>query len=64
MAEVPIEATSQHGQIHTRILGDPLWYKKAVIYEAYVRSFRDSNADGMGDFKGLTEKLDYLEWLR
>jgi maltose alpha-D-glucosyltransferase / alpha-amylase len=42
---------------------DPLWYKTAVFYELYVRSFNDSNADGFGDFKGLTEKLDYLEWL-
>jgi maltose alpha-D-glucosyltransferase/alpha-amylase len=42
---------------------DPIWYKKAVFYELYVRSFNDSNADGSGDFKGLVEKLDYLEWL-
>ncbi|MDP9069657.1 MAG: maltose alpha-D-glucosyltransferase [Actinomycetota bacterium] len=42
---------------------DPQWYKKAVFYELYVRSFYDSNADGYGDFKGMTEKLDYLEWL-
>ena len=42
---------------------DPEWYKKAVLYELYVRSFYDSNADGYGDFKGMTEKLDYLEWL-
>ncbi|MGH2807796.1 MAG: maltose alpha-D-glucosyltransferase [Actinomycetota bacterium] len=42
---------------------NPLWYKTAVFYELYVRSFNDSNADGYGDFKGLTEKLDYLEWL-
>ncbi len=40
---------------------DPLWYKDAIIYEAHVRAFYDSNADGMGDFKGLAEKLDYLE---
>jgi maltose alpha-D-glucosyltransferase/alpha-amylase len=40
---------------------DPLWYKDAVIYEAHVRAFRDSNGDGMGDFRGLAEKLDYLE---
>jgi maltose alpha-D-glucosyltransferase/alpha-amylase len=39
---------------------DPLWYKDAVIYEVHVRAFRDSNADGVGDFRGLTEKLDYL----
>ena len=42
---------------------DPSWFKTAVFYEAYVRSFFDSNADGYGDFKGLTEKLDYLQWL-
>jgi len=42
---------------------DPLWFKSAVFYELYVRSFYDSNADGCGDFPGLTEKLDYLEWL-
>jgi maltose alpha-D-glucosyltransferase/alpha-amylase len=40
---------------------DALWYKDAIIYEAHVRAFYDSNADGMGDFKGLAEKLDYLE---
>src|SRR3990170_3806335 len=42
---------------------DPEWYKTAVFYEVYVRSFFDSNADGYGDFRGLVEKLDYLEWL-
>jgi maltose alpha-D-glucosyltransferase / alpha-amylase len=42
---------------------DPLWFKTAVFYELYVRSFYDSNADGCGDFRGLNEKLDYLEWL-
>ncbi|HZK67356.1 MAG TPA: maltose alpha-D-glucosyltransferase, partial [Chloroflexota bacterium] len=41
--------------------GDPLWYKDAVIYELHVRAFRDSDADGIGDFRGLTEKLDYLQ---
>lgn len=40
---------------------DPLWYKDAVIYELHVRSFFDSNGDGVGDFSGLTEKLDYLQ---
>ncbi|MBV9924043.1 MAG: maltose alpha-D-glucosyltransferase [Acidobacteria bacterium] len=42
---------------------DPLWFKDAVFYEIYVRGFYDSNGDGVGDFRGLTEKLDYLEWL-
>ncbi len=37
-----------------------LWYKDAVIYEVHVKSFFDKNKDGTGDFKGLTEKLDYL----
>ena len=36
------------------------WYKDAIIYELHVRAFRDSNADGMGDFAGLIEKLDYV----
>ena len=42
---------------------DPLWYKDVIIYELHVRAFYDSNADGVGDFKGLIEKLDYLESL-
>jgi maltose alpha-D-glucosyltransferase / alpha-amylase len=40
---------------------DPLWYKDAVIYELHVRAFKDSNADGIGDFPGLLQKLDYLQ---
>ena len=40
---------------------DPLWYKRAVIYQAHVRSFCDSDTNGIGDFRGLTEKLDYLQ---
>jgi maltose alpha-D-glucosyltransferase / alpha-amylase len=43
--------------------GDPMWFKRAVFYEVLVRSFKDSNGDGVGDFRGLREKLDYLEWL-
>jgi len=42
---------------------DPLWYKTAVFYEVYVRSFYDANADGIGDFRGMKDQLDYLEWL-
>jgi maltose alpha-D-glucosyltransferase/alpha-amylase len=44
-------------------LREPLWYKDAVFYEVHVRGFYDSNADGIGDFRGLTEKLEYLQWL-
>ncbi len=40
---------------------DSLWYKDAVIYELHVRAFADSNNDGIGDFPGLLEHLDYLE---
>src|SRR5215831_7692010 len=42
---------------------DPLWYKDAIIYETHVRTFYDSNNDGIGDFRGLTLKLDYLQEL-
>ncbi|HXV67593.1 MAG TPA: maltose alpha-D-glucosyltransferase [Nitrospira sp.] len=42
---------------------DPLWYKDAIFYEIHVRAFADSNGDGIGDFRGLIGKLDYLEWL-
>jgi maltose alpha-D-glucosyltransferase/alpha-amylase len=39
---------------------DPLWYKDAVIYELHVRAFCDSNGDGIGDFPGLIQKIDYM----
>jgi maltose alpha-D-glucosyltransferase/alpha-amylase len=42
---------------------DPLWYQNAVIYQMHVRSFSDSNGDGIGDFTGAISKLDYLEEL-
>jgi len=41
-------------------LDDPLWYKDAVLYEAHVRAFCDSDGDGTGDFRGLAQKLEYL----
>jgi maltose alpha-D-glucosyltransferase/alpha-amylase len=40
---------------------DALWYKDAIIYELHVKSFHDDDGDGIGDFKGLTKKLDYLQ---
>jgi maltose alpha-D-glucosyltransferase/alpha-amylase len=40
---------------------DPLWYKDAVIYEVHPRAFFDSDGDGIGDFRGLAEKLEYLQ---
>ncbi len=44
----------------TALDGDELWYKDAIIYQLHVKAFADSNNDGIGDFAGLTEKLDYL----
>ncbi len=42
---------------------DPLWFKDAVIYQVHVKAFFDANDDGVGDFRGLTEKLDYVKEL-
>jgi maltose alpha-D-glucosyltransferase/alpha-amylase len=42
---------------------DARWYQRAVFYEVLVRGFNDSGDDGTGDLRGLTEKLDYLQWL-
>ncbi|MGE3190090.1 MAG: maltose alpha-D-glucosyltransferase, partial [Vicinamibacterales bacterium] len=44
-----------------RLPTDPLWFKDAIIYELHVRSFFDSNDDGIGDFQGLIRRLDYLQ---
>src|SRR5512144_2259113 len=40
---------------------DSLWFKDAILYEVHIRAFLDSNADGVGDFRGLTRKLDYIK---
>ena len=42
---------------------DPLWYKDAVFYELHLRAYNDSDGDGIGDFRGAMEKLEYLQWL-
>jgi hypothetical protein len=39
------------------------WYKRAIIYQAHVRTFFDSNGEGVGDFQGLDQKMAYLEEL-
>ena len=41
----------------------PLWWKDAVVYQIYPRSFCDSNGDGIGDLNGITSRLDYLKKL-
>jgi len=56
------EASAQ-AQTRQWFEAEPLWFKGAVFYEVHVRSFFDGNGDGIGDFRGLTEKLDYLQWL-
>ena len=58
----PIAPTSRHDPGHW-FEAEPLWFKTAVFYEIHIRGFFDANGDGSGDFRGLTEKLDYLQWL-
>ncbi|MDJ1174529.1 maltose alpha-D-glucosyltransferase [Roseofilum sp. BLCC_M114] len=48
---------------HSILKDDPLWFKDAIIYEVPVRAFADSNGDGIGDFGGLKDKLDYIQEL-
>ena len=47
-------------QPELEISGDPLWYRDAVIYQLNVKAFFDSDGDGVGDFRGVTSKLDYV----
>jgi len=57
-------APQPHPESSALLLQDEnLWYKDAVIYQLHVRTFCDSNGDGIGDFRGLTTKLDYLQEL-
>ncbi|WP_147797160.1 maltose alpha-D-glucosyltransferase [Cellulomonas sp. Y8] len=51
------------GAEHGGLGDDPEWYRTAVFYEVMIRSFSDSDGSGSGDLKGLTARLDYLQWL-
>jgi maltose alpha-D-glucosyltransferase / alpha-amylase len=57
------EAVAVQEAAETGGVDEAVWYKDAVIYQLHVKAFSDSNGDGMGDFKGLTSKLDYIEAL-
>ncbi len=58
-----IEAQSDDFDHAKPLRVDNGWFKTAVFYEVLVRAFNDSNNDGLGDLRGLTDKLDYLSWL-
>jgi maltose alpha-D-glucosyltransferase/alpha-amylase len=50
-------------KVEPRLDLDELWFKDAIVYQLHVKAFADSNSDGIGDFVGLTQKLDYLHEL-
>ncbi len=54
-------AVATRSRRHVTLGRDPEWYRDAVIYELHVRAFQDSDGDGIGDFRGLTRRLDYLQ---
>lgn len=59
----PAQSTQQTRHVPTTSLSKAPWWKHAVIYEIYPRSFQDTNGDGIGDIKGITSRLDYLKEL-
>src|ERR1700712_4242528 len=61
--EPPAEPSSDDFRSARTIPVEEGWYKRAVFYEVLVRAFADSDRDGFGDLRGLTDKLDYLAWL-
>ena len=63
--ETSAAKTSQDGRNSAPLVNgyEPLWWKEAVVYQIYPRSFQDSNGDGIGDLNGITEHLDYLKKL-
>jgi maltose alpha-D-glucosyltransferase / alpha-amylase len=59
---IPLQPSVQlDRQLEVSTRSNPLWFKTALIYEAHVKAFHDSNNDGVGDFEGMRRKLDYLQ---
>ncbi|MDQ3024900.1 MAG: maltose alpha-D-glucosyltransferase [Pseudomonadota bacterium] len=52
--------TGAHPALQTAMPDDPFWFRDAIIYQVHVKAYFDSDGDGIGDFRGLTEKLDYI----
>jgi maltose alpha-D-glucosyltransferase/alpha-amylase len=63
MTDLENRPAADHAQPTHWFEADPTWFKRAVFYEIHIRGFFDGNGDGYGDFRGLIEKLDYLQWL-
>src|SRR5947209_20430840 len=65
MCSLPVLGEADDAKPAVSINGyEPKWWKEAVVYQIYPRSFKDSNGDGVGDLKGITSRLDYLQNLR
>jgi maltose alpha-D-glucosyltransferase/alpha-amylase len=60
---VGVRRIGDRGEMNSGLADEPLWYKDAIVYQAHVRAFFDSTNDGVGDFRGLTSKLDYIKAL-
>ena len=61
IAAADIKVDSKLEGLDAKLEADELWFKDAIMYQLHVKAFADSNNDGIGDFVGLTEKLDYLQ---
>src|SRR6185436_19109175 len=60
LCEEPMDMPATNDVSSPTLPEGAVWYKTGVIYELHVRAFFDSDGDGTGDFRGLTQKLDYL----
>lgn len=65
LAAIRHELLSSEEETHSSqwFAAEPNWFKRATFYEIHIRGFADGDDDGIGDFRGLTDRLDYLQWL-